>query len=196
MEVRIQNNDDGTIAGVTNAGQLRAVSETHSLPFHISYTQAGVYQFVADATVINGTATVWHIKNTDTTKLLVIAEINAQVVDAAGGTAIPSANTYFEIGFNRTYSSGGTALTLVNQNRTVGKVASIDLYDNAPTLAGTFLQTQKWFPSAEAERYTFEERDSLILGLNDTLEMRIVSDHTSGTALSHCTLMLIDPAEL
>lgn len=196
MEVRIQNNDDGTIAGVTKGGQLRVVSENHSLPFHISYTQAGIYQFVADATVINGTATVWHLKNTDTTKILVIAEMDAQVVDASGGTAIPSANTYFEVGFNRTYSSGGTAITPVNQNRTIGKVASVDLYDNAPTLTGTFLQTQKWFPSAEAERYMFEERDGMILGLNDTLEMRIVSDHTSGTALSHCTFMMIDPLEL
>lgn len=196
MEVRIQNNDDGTIAGVTNGGQLRVISESHSLPFHISYTQASVYQFVADATVINGTAVVWHITNTDTNRIMVFAEIDAQVVDAAGGTAIPSANTYFELGFDRTYSSGGTAITPVNQNRTIGKVASATLYDNAPTLAGTFLQTQKWFPSAEAERYTFEERDSLILGLNDTLEMRVVSDHTSGTALSHCTFMMIDPAEL
>ena len=196
MEVRIQNNDDGTVAGVTKGGQLRVIGENHSLPFHISYAQAGVYQFVAEATLTNGTATVWHIKNTDTTRICVLAEMDAQIIDPAGGTAIPSANTYIDIGFNRTYSSGGSALTPVNQNRTVGKVASVDLYEGAPTMAGTFLETQKWFPDAEASRYTFEERDGLILGLNDTLEMRVISDNTSGTCLSHCTFMMIDPLEL
>jgi len=196
MEVRISNSDDGKLATVTKGGQVKVQSESLDLPFYISSTQEGVFQFVAEATVINGTATVWHLQNTDNTKLLVMAEMDAQVVDAAGGTAIPSASTYFEVGFNRTYSSGGTVTTPVNQNRTSGSVASAVLYDNAPTLAGTFLQSQKWFPAAEAERRTFEERDGCILGLNDTMEMRITSDHTSGTALSHCTFMLIDPDTL
>ena len=38
---------------------------------------------------------------------------------------------------------------------------------------------------------TFNKQGSVIVGQNDTLEIRVVSDHTAGTAYARVTFMMI-----
>jgi hypothetical protein len=55
-------------------------------------------------------------------------------------------------------------------------------------MAGTFTQFDKWYPGAD-QMMTYNKHGSLIIGFNDTLEIRLVTDHTAGNALARVTGM-------
>ena len=182
----------GRLVKVDDEGQLKVVSESQSLQHHVSKNEGNAYQVIGDFTAINNsTHTILHLKNTDTTKQLVITYMRMQVLDQAGGTAFPAAASRFELGFGRTYSSGGTAVTPVNVNATSGNVASVTAYDNNPTMAGSFTEIDRYYPTAEGDAVTYNKEGSIILGLNDTFEIRIVSDHTSGVAYARITFLML-----
>jgi hypothetical protein len=133
------------------------------------------------ASINNGTFVALHIRNTSIQRQLAIVTIRTQVLGLAGGTALPSSNTYLQCGYNRTYVSGGTAVVPVNMNRASGNAAEAVCYTNNPTLTGTFIESCRAYPDANG--FLCEAASAaggLILGLNDTVEIRIVSDHTSG----------------
>jgi hypothetical protein len=183
----------GTRVGVTPENQLQTQAETHQLQHHISRTKGQVYQTIGRETAItNTTQTILHMKNTSTSKLLAVTFIRVQLIGETGGTAVPAAETYFQIGFNRTYSSGGTAVTPVNVNTTSGNVAAITAYDNSPTMAGTFLEADAYYPDGSAMQI-FNKQGSIILGFNDTIEVRLITDHTAGLAYARITSMFLDP---
>jgi hypothetical protein len=76
-------------------------------------------------------------------------------------------------------------------NRTSGNIASLTCFDESPVMAGTFVQFDKWYPAAGA-MIVYNKQGSIILGLNDTLEIRLVTDHTAGNALVRVTGMFVD----
>lgn len=191
--------EDGTGSGrkvaVTSEFQLKTQAETQQLQHHISRNTGQVYQTVGRETAIAAaTQTILHLKNTSTTKNMVITFMRMQLVGEAGGTAVPDPATYFQIGFGRTYSSGGTAVTPVNVNTNSGNVAAITAYDNSPVMAGTFTEIDAWYPDGSAMQI-FNKQGSVILGFNDTIEVRLVTDHTSGLAYARLTSMFIDKEE-
>ncbi len=192
MEVILKNNTNGTTVGVSPENQLQVVAESKSLQHFISQEKQNTYQVIGTATIANATTTVLHLKNTDSERDLVISYIRVQTIDAASGTALPSANTYFDIGLDRTVSSGGSAVTPVNVNASSGKTASVTATAAGPTMAGTFAEIDRWYCDADAGSNTFRKDGSIILGLNDTIEVRLTSDHTSGTAYARITFMMID----
>ncbi len=192
MEVLLKNNTDGTTVGVSKDNQLKVLAESQSLQHFVSLNEQNTYQVIGTATIANATTTVLHIKNDDPDKWLVVTYMRVQTIDAASGTALPSANTYFDIGFDRTVSSGGSAVTPVNMNAASGKVASITATAAGPTMAGTFAEIDRWYCDADAGAQVYKKEGSLILGLTDTLEIRLTSDHTSGTAYARVTFMMIE----
>lgn len=191
----IEDPRNGTTARVNDEGNLNTRAITHSLQHHHSRNDGQVYQVIGDATVTAGTNTVLHITNDSDTKWLIGTFIRMQSVDLAGGTAPPSANTYFQMGFGTTWSSGGIEVFPTNMNRTSGNEPSITAYDGLPTVTGTFTEIDRYYPDSDADQVTFNKAGSLILGKNDTLEIRLVTDNTSGTAYARVTFVMLPPEE-
>ena len=177
----------GNKVGVTIEHQILTQAENHELQHHISWKDGQCYQTLGEITTIAAASeTVLHMQNTSSTKNFIVSYIRLQIAGEAGGTALSDVLTYFELGFGRTYASGGVAQVPVNMNRTSGNVAAITAYDESPVLAGTFVQFDKWYPGVD-QMQTYNKHGSLILGFNDTLEFRLVTDHTSGNALARVT---------
>jgi len=182
----------GKLAKVDDEGQMLVVAESQELQHHVARVEQNAYQVIGDfASVNNSTHTILHIKNNDTTKNLAVTFVRLQFLDQAGGTALPAAATRFELGFGRTFSSGGTAVTPVNTTAFSSKVASVTCYDNNPTMAGTFTELDRYYVKDEGDSIVYNKQGSIILGLNDTFEVRIVSDHTSGLAYARVTFIMI-----
>jgi hypothetical protein len=180
-------------AAVVNfEGKLFTISETHSLQHENSWYNENTYQVIGDVTLANATTTVLHLKNTDATRNLVISYVRVQAIDPTGGTAPPAAANYFQLGLDETVSSGGTAVTPVNVNAGSGRVADVTATDNGPTMAGTFAELDRWYLDSDGGAQTWNKEGSIILGLNDTFSVRVVSDNTGGTAYARVTFMMIE----
>jgi hypothetical protein len=182
----------GSKMGVNVDNQGLVQAEVHELNHYVSLNDGQVYQTVGEiTTVAAATETVLHMACDSSSKLFVISFIRMQVSGVANGTALPAVQTYFELGFGRTYASDGVAQVPVNMNRTSGNVAALTCYDETPTMAGTFTQFDKWYPEGGG-MLTYSKQGSIILGLNDTMEIRLVTDHTAGNALVRVTGMFVD----
>jgi hypothetical protein len=178
--------------GITSENQAKVQAEIHELQHHVSWTDGQCYQTIGyESAITNTTQTILHIKNTSSTKNFVVSYMRLQIVGESGGTALPAAATFFSLGFGRTYSSGGRSVTPVNMNQTSGNVAALTCYDDSPTLAGTFTEFDNWYPDSGA-MITYNKHGSLILGLNDTMEIRLTTNHTAGTGFARVTGFFID----
>ncbi len=178
----------GNVAKVNDENELEVRAITEPLQSHRSKVFGDSYQVIGDfASLNNSTHTVLHIVNTSTTKSMIVTYMRMQIIGAAGGNF--NANTYFQIGRDRTVSSGGTAVTPVNVNFDSGNTADATCTDNNPTMTGTFLEIDRWYPEGNGKMVTFNKEGSVILGLNDTLEIRCVTDHTSGTAYARVSFI-------
>lgn len=177
----------GNKVGVTSEFQMKTQAESHELQHHISWQAGQCYQILGEITTVAAASeTVLHIANDNATMNFIVSYIRLQLAGESGGTALSDVATYFELGFGRTYASGGVAQLPVNMNRTSGNLATLTCYDESAVMAGTFIQFDKWYPGAD-QMQTYNKHGSLILGFNDTLEIRLVTDHTAGNALARVT---------
>jgi hypothetical protein len=186
---------DGTGKGyeakVGSDNRAHVEAKSQSLQHVISKEEGQSYQVIGDfASINNSTHTILHIKNTSSTRYLVVTYIRLQTIDLAGGTAPPDSGTYWEIGTGRTVSSGGSAVTPVNMNIASGNSADATCTDNNPTMSGTFTQIDKVYPESEADLITYNKEGALILGKDDTIEIRIASDNTSGEAIARVSFIM------
>jgi len=182
----------GYSAEVNADNQISVFSESASLQHVQSHLRGGAYQVQGFFTAINNsTHPILHIKNNSSTLDMVVTYIRMQILDFAGGTALPSTSTYFRLAFDRTYSAAGAEVTPVNMNKKVGNVAPITVYNANPTLVGTASEFDRWYVKSEGDMQTYNKEGTLILGLNDTMEVDIVSDHTSGTAVARVSFVMV-----
>jgi hypothetical protein len=178
--------------GVTEENQGLVQAEIHELQHHISWNNGQAYQIWGTETAIAAaTQTILWVRNDSTTQNFIVSYMRLQVAGESGGTALTSAENYFQLGFGRTYGSGGTEVTPVNMNQASGNVASLTAYHESPTMAGTFTEFDRWYPGSDSMQ-VYNKHGSMILGLNDTIEIRLVSDHTAGHAYARITGMFRD----
>ncbi len=185
--------EDGTgsghVAQVTSTNQVKTITESHELQHHISRNFGQSYQVIStDTGITAATQTILHLKNTDTTRKMVISFIRMQAITNTASK--PVVGEYFQMGLGRTVSSGGTEVTPVNVNASSGNVASVVATGVDPTMAGTFSETDRWYNEGNNE-HSYNKQGSHILGLNDTFEVRLVSAGT-GEAYCRITFMMID----
>lgn len=168
----------GILAGVDSEGQLQTVAENHELQHHLSLHDGQVYQAIGthDATAAGaGTYTTLHIRNTSTTQWLIVTFIRLQAHMTGG--AVAAQTDFFDIGFDRTYSSGGSTVAPVNTNRTSGNTAATVVYNANPTLVGTMTLLDRWYIEhssavvSNSKMQVFNKQGSVILGQNNTLEI-------------------------
>lgn len=189
MPIQIQNHGDGTLLGITKEHQIKARSESHELQHHVSWFAEEAYQAISvDTGITAATQTLLHIKNTSATKNLVLSFVRMQAITNTASK--PVVGEYFEMGLGRTVDSGGTVVTPVNVNALSGKVADAVLTGIDPTMAGTFTAIDRWYNESNNEQ-TYNKHGSIILGLNDTFEVRLVSAGT-GEAVVRATFMMLD----
>ena len=180
----------GNLAKVTEENQLIIRGETHELQHHQSRRNQQVYQVISvDTGITAKTQTLLHLINNDANRDVVVSFIRMQAITDTASK--PVVGEYFEIGFGRTVSSGGTAATPVNVNQKSGNTASVTCTGIDPTMAGTFTAIDRIYNKASGDEYVFNKQGSIILGLNDTLEVRLVSAG-AGEAKCRITFMMID----
>jgi len=180
----------GRSVGVTSENQLNTVSESHELQHHVSLKNERAFQVISvDTGITAKTQTILHIKNDDSTRLLIVSFIRMQAITNTASK--PVVGEYFEMGFGRTVSSGGTAATPVNMNASSGNTASVTATGIDPTMAGTFTAIDRWYNEGNG-MIVYNKQGSLILGLNDTFEVRLLSAGT-GEAYCRMTFMMITP---
>lgn len=169
---------DGTGSGflleVTDENQIKVVSESHSLQHHVSRHFGQTYQALSiDTGITAQTQTLLHLKNTDADRALVISFIRMQAITDTANK--PVAGEFFEMGFDRTVASGGTTTVPVNMNKKLNNVAKVTATGIDPTMTGTFAAIDRIYNKASGEEYVFNKEGSIILGLNNTFEVRFVS---------------------
>lgn len=189
----IRNTFDGTGANVTKGNQLQTHSESLPQQHYISHNFGRTFQaFGHSGTLEAGIITCLHVKNDDPDRDMVVTFFRAQIIGASGGS-FDALTDYLEFGFGRTVDSGGTAMIPANMNRSSGVAASVTATENAPTMAGTFVPIgDLWHPAASGETALYNKNGSVILGLNDTLEIRYVGTHTAGEIHCRITFMMVD----
>lgn len=189
MDINIRNHADGKIAGVTSEHQLQVEAEVHELQHHISRSTGQAYQVRGETdTLTAATIPVLHLRNDDPDRALVISFIRSGVV--ATNASLPAIAEYFALGFNTTIS-GGTAVTPVNMNRKSGSDALVTATTSTPTSAGTFVEFDRWYPNSNGDRESYNKQGSIILGLNDTIEIRHISTGTAGVSWARITFMMM-----
>jgi len=180
----------GNLVGIDSENRIAATATMASLQHYESHTHGQTYQALGSMTVASGTNNILYLENENADLEFAISYMRIQAVDLTGGTTLPSANTYFQIGFDNTYTSGGDGVTPINMNRGSANVADISAYTNNPTLGGDFIEVDRWYVKAEGDMMTFNKEASLILPKNKSLTIRLITDH-SGTAYARATFFYL-----
>jgi hypothetical protein len=173
--------EDGTGNGfqvkINDEHQMAVVSENHELQHHISRLHGQVYQVVGEVSDLwTGTNTLLHING------------------VSGSDYLPDVGTYFQIGKDTSYSSGGTTVSPVNMNFFSGNAAEVTAYKENPSVTGDFVEFDRWYPSTSM--MTYNKHGSLLLGLNDSIEIRLTTNRPEiPNAWCRVTMMLIKNGE-
>lgn len=188
--------EDGTgdcyKAKVDSKNRLQTLAVTESFQQNASNTNKQAYQAVGTATLASGTVTALHIKNTSTTRNMFVTYIRHQVIDPAGGTALPNASNYMTVGFDRTLSSGGSTVTPTNMFIGSSNAAEATITTGAPTLSGTSTEVDRWYTKSEADMNSFNKEGALIIPPSQTMEVSYVGDQTSGTLYTRVSFVMDD----
>jgi len=190
MNSTIRDGATGTTAEVTEQKRLKTLSSVFSALDLNAIEDAQSYTVHGTVTVNNAAFVIIHLKNTSTTRTMLVSQVRVQLYDQAGGTALPNTATSFDFGTGQTYSSGGTAVTPANTNAGSANTAEVTAYHNGPTIGGTHTTLQTIRPIAEAHLYTFD--DLVVVPLNRTFSVRCTTDHTSGVALASVKFSMVN----
>lgn len=180
----------GLQAKVSSNHRLYVDAKCSSLQHIISEESEGAFQVIATATAAIGTVVLLHITNNDPVDNIVYSYARLQNITLAGGTAIPSSANYFSISLGRTYASGGAAVVPVNVHAGSSNVAAVTAYQTNPTLAGTALEIDRWYPTKDGDSEKYAKEGSVIIPAGQTLEISFVGDHTSGLLYSRSSFYM------
>ena len=186
----VDGSGKGYSAKVGEDNRLWVNSKSGSIQHSNSSVEKQAYQLIGVASLISGTVTVLHIKNTDSVRNLVVTYLRHQVVGCSGGTTFPNASNYFSVRLGRTYSSGGAEAVPVNVNAGSGNTADLIAYQGGPTLAGTAKEIDRWYTKADGDMNTFNKEGALILPPNTTLEVSYIGDQTAGTVYARISFIM------
>lgn len=183
----------GIQARVDANNRLHTASRISSLQHSVSEQDQEAYQIIGTATAAAGTVVLLHITNNSTTRNMVFSYARLQNITLAGGTAIPNAANYFSIRLGRKYTSGGAAATAVNVYGGSSNEANITAYQTNPTLSGTALEIDRWYPTKDGDTEKYSKEGSIIIPAGQTIEIAYVGDHTSGTLYSRASFYMETP---
>lgn len=172
---------NGYKAKVTEENQLAVVAETHPLIFEQSFKHGDTYTFAqlaSQAVGASGEEVLATIENTSSAKLLCISHIHVCAYDGHGFVRVYAGSVSGE---------DGTAFTPLNHNRTSGGVAEATVHVSDGTLTstgGSQVCTKALSPENPCAELSFQ--GSIILGLNDTMDVRFLEQAGATPAVGLC----------
>lgn len=189
MGISIEDPNTGEGAQVTD-NRLRTFSVQDSLMNHLSvevdhqtvYDVFGTISITSGTTGVSG-GVVLFVQNSDPTRFLVVDRIYVQVVTLA---TLAQTSTYFSVGFGRIFTSGGTVLTPVNENRFTTNTANATVVNSATLLGltGTFIEALRVYPqNGPVVEIVPQGEDGIILARGNSVEVDFASAIGSGVAL-------------
>lgn len=181
---------NGKYAGVSINNRLEVVAVSIPLQHEASKDRNKAFQVWGEATLASGTVTPLHITNSSTTDTATVTYIRVQTIDPAGGTALPSAANYYQIGTGQAHSSGGTAKTPINMAVGSTVTSGVVAHNANPTLSGTLNVFDKEYVKAEAEVSRYGKEGALVLLPGESMTIQFVGDHTSGTVYSRVSFFM------
>jgi hypothetical protein len=142
------------------------------------------------------------LQNDDTTgKILVVTYIRMVAINLATTGAF-GAGTYFTVGFDQSRTSGGTAVTPVNMNRSSGKIASVTAYSSGDLAgAGTAVVlspaanaavSDRHYPEGNLKELVYRKEGSIILAQGKSITLSLVTDFTAGYAYGRIAFVMAD----
>jgi hypothetical protein len=168
----------GYFAKVTEANALLIKGEVHQIQHHYSKYYGDVYQAVTTFTVpSSGAYTIMHMKNTSPSLQMCITSVSLQAIGFSG---IPDINSYISIGTDTVYSAGGSLKTPTNVNLSSGNSAEAIFYTQNPTVTGELNEFDRWYLESSGIEIIRQNFGSIIFGSNDTLEIRLNTNESSG----------------
>jgi len=180
---------NGKWARVDKKNRLQVSTESASYQHIISKEDGQSYQVSSLTTLANGTVVGLFLKNTSSSRNLIVTYIRHQIIDPAGGTALPNASCYFTLNVNGEYTSGGNVITPTNVRVGSGNEAEVESYNGNPTIvAGT--EIDRWFTKDEADMNTYNKEGSLIIMPGQTVYTAYTGDHTSGSLYTRISFMM------
>jgi len=182
----------GYLAEVDADNKLNVRSIAEAVQHYISNEKQNAYQLIGTTTLSSGTVVSVHIKNTSSSRNLVVTYVRHQILDNSGGTAFPNTSNYFRIALGRTYSSGGTAITPVNVFQGSATAAEVTAYESNPTLAGTASEIDRWYTKSEGDMNAFNKEGAVIVPPNGNIELSYVGDQGAGTLYSRISFLMKD----
>lgn len=193
MGIQIEDGTgDGHSVKITSEHQMKVQSESHELQHHVSFEDGQVFQAIGEVSdIADGLNTVLHIRNDSTSLKAIVSFIRLQLpgISGLGSTLLPDDGTYFQLGRDTVRSSGGVGVAPVNMNFASGNTPALTAYKDNLVVSGAFQELDRWYPGHSM--MTFNKQGSLILGLNDTLEVRLTTDQPALTvAYCRVTIML------
>lgn len=181
----------GYKAGVDGTNRLKTVSIAVPQQHHASIEHGKAFQVLGAVTIAGaGTYNILQLANDSDTDVLVGTYIRPAVASLAGGTF--GSATYFEADTGGVRSAAGSAVSAVNMNLTSGNVAPITAYDSNPTLTGTLTPFDYWYPEAATDNFSFNKQGTLVVGKNDSVTFRFITDHTSGLARVRLSFLMTE----
>ena len=176
---------DGTGRGfratVDSANRLKVDAITTSFQHLVAHTKSDGYQIIGNATPVNGTASILHIKNVDANSLdMLPMRIRMQIIDNGGGSALPNVDNYFSITLEEQHSSGGSTAIPINTTAGSPKLSATIVHINDATLSGTAKEIERCYPDENGEVDTWDTDGVLIVPPGNTMNIRYVGDQTSG----------------
>ena len=181
---------NGRYAGVSTGNRLEVNSVSIPLQHEASKERNKSFQVWGEATLAAGTVTPLHMTNASTTDTCTVTYIRLQTIDPAGGTALPSAVNYYQLGTGQAHSSGGTAKTPINM--AVGSTVTSGVVAHAanPTLTNTLNVFDKEYVKAEAEVSRYGKEGALVILPGESMTVQFVGNHTSGTVYSRVSFFM------
>lgn len=180
---------NGKFVGVDDNNRLKTNAISIPLQHEASKQRNKAFQVWGETTLASGTVTPLHFINTSAVDTATVTFIRWQLIDPAGGTALPSAANYLQIGTGATYSSGGTTLSPTNMAIGSSVVSSITAY-SGPTLSGSVTAFDKEYAKGEAEMRSYSKEGALVIQPGQSITVQFVGDHTSGTVYSRVSFFM------
>lgn len=181
---------NGKYAGVSTNNRLEVVAVSIPLQHEASKDRNKAFQVWGETTLAAGAVTPLHITNASTTDSCTVTYLRLQCIDPAGGTALPSAANYYQIGTGLAHSSGGTTKTPINMAAGSTVQSGVVAYSDNPTLANTINVFDKEYVKAEAEISRYSKEGALVLLPGETMTVQFVGDHTSGTVYARVSFFM------
>jgi len=169
----------GKLVKVNSNHKLEVEAVTISEQHNIAIETQSTFQISGEITIGTSETTVITLKNTHSTKDVIITYIRVMSI----GAAVSNASAYFNVKLGGEYASGGTAITSVNMYTDSPVTATVESYEGSGTaivMGGTPVEIDRNYTANSMQSYGKE--GSVIVPKNSSISITHKGSTVAGTA--------------